>query len=146
MLVGFSVFVPFCLDRFSHCSVENILKMYPLSICFTLPVISALVTVQIHRNSVYQPVSSCAFIRNISWTNDVSIQSCIWQCIGEHDCQTAVYFETEKFCSTFREFCGTESIQSSKNVWASVICCRKSIGNEPFQNMIQTIDLFQNLS
>ena len=87
--------------------------------------INALVTVQIHRNAFYRPLSSCALIRNASLPNDASIQSCIWECVYEYNCQTAVYFNDEKICSIFVELCETGSIQSSGNR-ASVICYRKN--------------------
>ncbi|UJR29463.1 hypothetical protein I4U23_010675 [Adineta vaga] len=65
--------------------------MYLTSISLLLlPVIDSLVTVQIHRYSVYQPHSPCAFLSNATWSNEVSIQSCIWQCVEEYDCQTAI--------------------------------------------------------
>jgi hypothetical protein len=102
--------------------------MYRLGICFFLPVINALVTVQIHRKSYYDPLSSCAFIQNVSLSNDASIQSCSWECDYEHDCQTAVFFYDTKICSTFAELCTTGSIQPSVNTRASVICYRKNHG------------------
>ena len=102
--------------------------MYTLSIYFLLPIINALLTVKIHRNSVYRPLSSCSFIGNISWSIDVSIQSCIWECDYEYDCQTAVYFHEKQICSTFIELCETSSIQPSVSVQSSVICYRKKHG------------------
>jgi hypothetical protein len=102
--------------------------MYRLAIYFFLPMINALLTVQIHRESFYYPNSSCAFIRNTSLSNNPSIQSCIWECDYEDDCQTAVYFYNEKICSTFAELCTTGHIESSGSVRASVICYRKNHG------------------
>jgi hypothetical protein len=102
--------------------------MYLLLISLFLPMINAIVTVQIHRYSFYRPLSSCAFIRNASWSDDASIQSCIWECVHEEDCQTAVYFHDEKICSLFAEFWKTGSIQSSGDVRASAICYRKNRG------------------
>ncbi len=90
--------------------------------------INALLTVKIHQQSFYQPNSSCAFIRNASLSNDASIQSCIWECDYEDECQTAVYFYDNKICSMFAELCTTGGIESSVNDRASVICYRKNHG------------------
>ena len=91
--------------------------------------INAIVITEIHRSAIYQSISSCTFLRNASWTTDASIQSCIWECVYENNCQTAVYFNNEKVCSMFAEFCKLGSIQSSGNVRASVICYQKTQGN-----------------
>jgi hypothetical protein len=103
-------------------------NMHFILTCFFLPMINALVTVQIYRDSYYQPHSPCTFIRNTSLPNDSSIQSCIWECDYEYDCQTAVYFHDKKICSTFIELCETSSIQPSVSVKSSVICYRKNHG------------------
>jgi len=105
-----------------------IINMYVLSSWLLFPIINALVTVKIHRNSLYSPRDSCAFIRNASWSTDASIQSCIWECVNEYNCQTAVYFKDINNCSLFAEFWETGSIASSEHVSASVICYRKSHG------------------
>ena len=97
-----------------------------------LSTINAIVITQIHRSALYHPVSSCAFIRNASWVTDESIQSCIWECVNEANCQTAIYFFDEKICSMFAEHCLTGSIQSSGTIRASVICYRKSQGKCDF--------------
>ncbi len=102
--------------------------MYFLSTCFFLPIINALLTVEVHRNSFYRPFSPCALIRNVSLQPDASIQSCIWECFYQHTCQTAVYYHNEKFCLTFVELCKTGTIQPSELVWTSVICSRKDPG------------------
>ncbi len=88
--------------------------------------VDALVVVKIHRNAFYDPLNSCSFIRNASWSNDVSIQLCIWECVYEYDCQTAVFFQSDKICSLFIEECQQNSIRSSGNDFNSVICYRKS--------------------
>jgi hypothetical protein len=103
--------------------------MHFLLIYFLLPIIDALVAVKIHRNSLYDPYSSCSFIRNASWLNDVSIQSCIWECVNEYDCQTAIFFNIDHICSMFKEECQKGSIKSPANAFASVICYRKNHGN-----------------
>jgi hypothetical protein len=105
------------------------LDMYFLTICLFLPVINALVSTRIHRNSIYRSISPCGFINNISWPNNASIQSCIWECAHENNCQTAVYFKDGHICSMFSELCEKGLIESSGNVSASVICYRKNNGN-----------------
>jgi hypothetical protein len=102
--------------------------MYRPASYFFLPLINALVNVQIQRNALYHPNSSGAIIRNTSLSNNASIQSCIWECVYEPNCQTAVYFHHEKICSTFSELCATGSFGPSGNVQASVICYRKNPG------------------
>jgi hypothetical protein len=95
-------------------------------VCFVFPIIDAFVAVKIHQNSLYDSIVPCSFIRNSSWSNDVSIDSCIWECINEYDCQTAVFFKTDKICSMFKEECQQNSIQSSGNDFINVICYRKN--------------------
>ena len=51
-----------------------------------------------------------------------SMQSCIWECVYEKDCQTAVYFNDINVCSR------SNGIQSSGNIRASVICYPKTYG------------------
>lgn len=89
---------------------------------------NALLTVKVHRQTFYHPHSFCAFIRNTSLSNDASIQTCIWECDYEHDCQTAVYFHEKKICSLFDEVCTTGRIESSSNDRSSVICHKKNHG------------------
>ncbi|CAF0860836.1 unnamed protein product [Adineta steineri] len=100
--------------------------MYFLLIYLFIPIVNNLVTVEIHRKSIYQPFSSCSFIRNISWSNDVSIQSCTWECVQEYNCQTAVYYNDAKNCLLYADICQTNFIQSSGNISASVICFQKT--------------------
>ncbi|CAF1446291.1 unnamed protein product [Adineta steineri] len=100
--------------------------MYFLLIYLFIPIVNNLVTVEIHRKSIYQPFSSCSFIRNISWSNDVSIQSCTWECVQEYNCQTAVYYNDDKKCLLYADICQTNFIQSSGNISASVICFQKT--------------------
>jgi hypothetical protein len=101
------------------------LKQYFVVICCIVSTVYSFVTVQIHQDSCYHPRSSCAFIRNASLLTNVSIQPCIWECINEYDCQTAIYFQDDKICSMFKELCDTGSIQPSTNISMSVICYRK---------------------
>lgn len=103
-------------------------KMYFLLICLFLPMINGIAMVKIHRSAVYRPVSSCTFLRNISIPSDGSIQSCIWECVHENDCQTSVYYDDENICSIFTESCQIDRIQSSGNVRTSVICYRTRTG------------------
>jgi hypothetical protein len=111
--------------------------MYLLSIWFILPIIHALVTVEIHRNSLYKPLSSCAFIRNATSLKDV--QSCIWECVNENDCQTAVYSKDDRICSMFAELCQTGYIETFANIFISVICYRKNPRNFVFCCHIKAI-------
>jgi len=117
-----------------------------LLLLFIVPIIRALVIVEIHRNSWYDPLSPCAFISNISWLNTASIQSCIWECVNEYDCQTAVYYKDDKICSMFKEVCTTGYIKPSTNDSKSVICYRKSHGSFVFFVDILNTLLFQLLS
>lgn len=82
--------------------------------------------VKIHPNSFFEPESACAFISDVTLSDDESIQSCIWQCVHEHSCQTAVYYENDKLCSMFNERCENGQIQSADNDLSSVICYRKN--------------------
>jgi hypothetical protein len=107
-------------------------KMYFLLTCFFLHFINAVVIVKIHRSAIYNPISPCAFLRNTSWPTDASVQSCIWECVNENNCQTAVYFHDERICTLFTEFCRLDRIQSSGNVQASVICYRRNQGEFVF--------------
>ena len=107
--------------------------MHFVTACFFLPMISTSVVVQIHRFSIFNPGSSYAFVRNSTWPTVVSIDSCIWECVYETRCQTAIYLTNEKICSIVAESCKLENIYSLNNIpsltniQASVICYR----NEP---------------
>lgn len=93
--------------------------MHFLSIYLFVPMVNALITTQIHRNSIYRSGTSCTFIGNTStWPNDVSIQSYIWECVHIYDCQTAVYFKDTKVCSMFSELCEKGSIESSGYIFS----------------------------
>lgn len=102
--------------------------MYLLVTCFFLPMISMTVVVKIHRSSVYNATSTCAFLRNTTWSTDTSIESCIWECVYEEKCQTAVYFRSERVCSMFSESCKLENIHSSGMIQGNVICYRNNPG------------------
>ncbi len=102
--------------------------MYLLVICLFLPLVDTVVIVKIHRSAIYCPVDDCVFLRNVSRSLDASIQSCIWECVHEDKCGTAVYFDDENVCSMFAESCQSDSIQSSGNDRASVICYRTNLG------------------
>jgi hypothetical protein len=106
--------------------LSQTLTMYYFLAGLFLPMINALLTVHIHQHATYYPNSSCAFLRNTSLSNDASIQSCIWACQDEYDCQTAVYYNDNKTCLMFSEVCTTGCIESSGNDVASVICHRKN--------------------
>lgn len=87
--------------------------------------INGFVVVQIHRKSIYHSTMPCDFIRNVTWSHDVSIESCIWKCNYEQDCQTAIYFHDLNVCSMFYELCKMDAILSSGNIRTSVICNQK---------------------
>ena len=103
--------------------------MYFSLIYLIVPITYALVAVRIRRTSSYDPFSSCSFIRNASWSNNILIESCIWECVNEYDCQTAVFFQTDKICSLFKEECQKGYIRSSADDFTSVICYRKEHSN-----------------
>ena len=105
-------------------------EMHVFSIYLLVSVVNAFITTQIHQNSVYRFRLPCAFIGNITWSTDASIQSCIWECVHTPDCQTAVYFQDENVCSMFSELCEQGTIEPSGNILADVICYRKNHGND----------------
>ncbi|CAF1454017.1 unnamed protein product [Adineta steineri] len=84
--------------------------------------INSLVTVELYRKSIYQSNISCSFIANNSLSNHSSINECIRTCVNAYYCHTAVYFKNENICSTFAEPCNKDSIKSSENTSATVIC------------------------
>ena len=100
--------------------------MYVLLILFFLSIIETLIIVKINPNSLYSPRSPCSFIRNATLSNDASTQSCIWECVHEFNCQTAVFYNNEKICSLFDELHSDDQIQPSGNIQADVICYKKS--------------------
>lgn len=87
---------------------------------------TAFVGVQIHRDVVYSPLSLCAFIRNVSFSQDPSIQSCIWECVHTSDCQTAVYYTELHLCQMYSELCDINRLRPSGPIMANVICYRKN--------------------
>ena len=100
-----------------------------LTIGCLLPLFSiakAFVGVQIHRDAVYSPLSPCAFIRNVSFSQDPSIQSCIWECVHTSNCQTAVYYTDLHICQMYSELCDINRLQPSVTIMANVICYRKN--------------------
>lgn len=119
---------------------------YFLVIFLSLPVVHALVSVRIQQSSIYRPSLACAFIRNIAWSNDESIQSCIWACVHEPNCQTALYYSDNKTCSMFVESCKTGSMDASGNIRADVICYPKSHGLLVFSEAINVIFVFRSHS
>jgi hypothetical protein len=111
-----------------------------------IPIINALIVTEIHRDSLYHPQSVCSFIRNASFSNDASIQTCIWECVYEQNCQTAIYYINEKKCTMFAEFSTTGHIQSSGGIQASVIRYKKNHGRIDYVLSNEKIALFQILS
>jgi len=131
-----STFLYVCYWRLSIFLISNEVnilfwqhKMFFLLInYFFLSMIHAILITEIHRSSIYNPILADALLRNASLPPDASIQSCIWECDYEDNCQTAVYYFDTKVCLMFDEFCQSSSIQPSANVRASVICYRKRQG------------------
>ena len=101
--------------------------MYPFLI-FTLLISStnAIIPTLIHRSSLYQPNSSCTLFENVPSANYTSIQTCIWECVHQDNCQTAVYYHDNHTCLLFGENCQIGNIIPSGNIRASVICYRKN--------------------
>jgi hypothetical protein len=118
--------------------------MYYLAICLFLPIINALLVVKIHPNSLYHPHSFCSSIHNATMSTDASIQSCIWECVNEYDCQTAVYHHDNKICSMFGELCTAGNIEPFGNVQASVICYRKDHGEFIFSYDTEETSIFRS--
>ncbi|CAF1198331.1 unnamed protein product [Adineta ricciae] len=103
------------------------MKMYVLLIYLVLSKIDAILVTKVHRSAIYTPSSACAALGNVTLSPmNASIQSCIWQCVHESQCQTAVYFHDYRNCSMFGEHCEAGNISSSTNIRASTICCRKN--------------------
>lgn len=101
--------------------------MYVLvMIALMFPVINGLAVVKIHRDSVYLPQFPCSILHNVTLLSQDSLQTCIWECTHERDCQTAVYFNDAKICSMFVELHRIDRILPSRNVRASVIAYQKS--------------------
>jgi hypothetical protein len=86
----------------------------------------AFVAVKIHRNTIYSSSLPCSFIRNVSLSGDSSIQSCIWECVNEYNCQTGVYYDDAHVCTMYSELCDINHLQPSGGVQANVICYRKN--------------------
>ena len=113
-------------------------KMLIVVIWILFPLTNGFVAVQIHRNSIYKPDSQCSFIENKTLTNEILIESCIWECVHQHDCQTAIFFQTDRICSMFKERCEKGTIQPSFNEFTHLICYRKNHG----ENRSLIIDSF----
>ncbi|CAF0843424.1 unnamed protein product [Adineta ricciae] len=54
------------------------------------------------------------------------METCIWECVHQDNCQTAVYYHDNHTCLLFGENCQIGNITSSGNIRASVICYRKN--------------------
>lgn len=73
----------------------------------------------------------CPHSQCFTWSGrgaDASIQTCIWECVHTHDCQTATYFDDEKICTLFAESHTVGEVQSSGSVTANVIAYPKNRG------------------
>ncbi|CAF1140521.1 unnamed protein product [Adineta ricciae] len=86
--------------------------------------IDAIILTQIHRSSLYQANSSCTLLENVTLPRNASIQTCIWKCVHQDNCKTAVYYHDNQTCLLFGENCQVGIITSSKNTRVSVICYR----------------------
>ncbi|UJR34720.1 hypothetical protein I4U23_027497 [Adineta vaga] len=106
--------------------IRQVESMYFPLIYLFVSAIDAIVLIEIHRFAQYKPNSSCAFLGNITLPPSASIQSCIWQCVQEVNCQTAVYSYNDKVCWMYDESCQSGSIQPSESNRSSVICYRKN--------------------
>ena len=114
-------------DDFSTINLtDHFHTMYFLIVWLLLPFVYGSVVVQIHRLAIYNPSSSYAFLRNVSFSMNALLESCVWECVYESHCQTAVYYSNEKVCSLFIESCQPYRIHSSGNIQASVICYPKN--------------------
>lgn len=124
--------------RTTHSFFRLRCKMHFLTACFFLPMVYTTVVVKIHRSAVYNPTEPCAFLRNTTWSTATPIESCIWECVYETKCQTAVHFSDERVCSIFAESCKLDNIHSSGNIRANVICYRNNPGKRIFVMIILT--------
>ena len=119
--------------------------MYFILIILIIRIINGFIIVKIHRNSLFYPLSSCSFISNVSIINDLSINSCIWKCVNEYDCQTAIFFKTNNICSMFKEECHIDYIKPSRNDFIHVICYKKNhskLSHFVFLNFYIKINIF----
>lgn len=116
--------------------------MRHVALCLLLPIIDAFLTVKIIRNSFYSPDSLCAFLGNATLATDASLQTCIWKCAHENECQTAVYFNDGRICWMYAEFYQRGHIIPSGNVRASVLCYRKDHSKSLFLILYDQIDRF----
>lgn len=138
-LIDFQVFNNQDVNHFltlSYCLTT--MRMHFFLISLLIPLNNAFISTRIHQNSVYRFRSPCAFLRNTTWSNDESIQSCIWECVHTSDCQTAVYFQDQNICSMFSEVCDYGTIEPAGSVSASVICYRKNHLSESHHSCLST--------
>ena len=91
--------------------------------------IDAIIISQVHRSSLYYTNSSCARLSNVTLPVGASIQSCIWECVHQDQCRTAIYYHDNRTCSLFSDDCDSGNITSSENIRASVICYRRNQGS-----------------
>ncbi|UJR17552.1 hypothetical protein I4U23_004448 [Adineta vaga] len=115
--------------------------MFTILIYLLFPAVNSLIIVELHRQSIYQSNISCSSIGNNSLANQSSINDCIRTCHNDYYCQTAVYFKNKNICSMFAELCGKDSIKSTENTSATVICCKKNYESFPTCSSTVTTDL-----
>ena len=99
--------------------------------------INPLIVALIHRNAIYHSNVGCSFLCNVTMSNEMSLNQCIWECVNEKDCQTANFIPNENICSLFKERCQYNSIQSSSNPFDNVISYPKNHGYISFINILE---------
>ncbi|CAF1583602.1 unnamed protein product [Adineta ricciae] len=98
-------------------------------ISLLISTINGIIISQIRRSSLFITNSSCALVLNVTLPVGSSIQTCIWKCDHEDQCQTGVYYHDNRTCLLFSEDCQSGKITSSGNVQTSVICHRRNQGS-----------------
>ncbi|CAF1659841.1 unnamed protein product [Adineta ricciae] len=98
-------------------------------ISLLISAIDGIIISQIRRSSLFTTNSSCALVLNVTLPVGSSIQTCIWKCDYEDQCQTGVYYHNNRTCLLFSEDCQSGNITSSGNIQTSVICHRRNQGS-----------------
>ena len=115
-----------------------VLEIFFLILYAIFPMIdNGFVSVRMHPNSIFNASSPCSFFRNTNLANDPSINSCVWECVYEPNCQTANYDHNRQICSLFKEECQSGSIHSPGSDSITVICSRKAISNVKIHSCIE---------
>ena len=93
--------------------------------------VSGVILFEVHRNTIFRPLSACSWIRNQTWSNPTSFQSCVWECVNEHDCQTSLFDRTTNVCILFAEHSSNGIIERCQNISSTMISLRKAHSNYP---------------